>query len=251
MACWRLIETDAEGRVKEQYVGDVNDYRKYALLRELADGGKTRVGVCWMLTPADDKPDGGMTAYLRPEEAERWRHHDPILYDALRGVSDYEGTRRLRLIERSGIIPRAVFFNEFLSDRLDMRQAFFASAKAELANAPLIFFDPDNGVDVRSIPKGRADSSKFVYRDEIALTYSAGHSVLIYQHFPRERREGFIERVGAELTTLAPGAGRWCFRTPYTAFFLLVHQAHLSTLGAAANSAAGKWPPDFLVGSAI
>jgi len=33
--------------MKEQYVGDVNDYRKYALLRHFAIEGRVRVGVCW------------------------------------------------------------------------------------------------------------------------------------------------------------------------------------------------------------
>ena len=38
--------------MKHQYVGDINDYRKYALLRALSAGGANRIGVCWMLTPA-------------------------------------------------------------------------------------------------------------------------------------------------------------------------------------------------------
>jgi len=41
--------------MKEQYVGDINDYRKYALLRYLAEKGGVRTGVCWMLT----QPDAG------------------------------------------------------------------------------------------------------------------------------------------------------------------------------------------------
>jgi hypothetical protein len=231
--------------VKEQYVGDVNDYRKYALLRQLADGGKTRIGVCWMLTPADDRRDGGKTGYLQPEKASRWRHHDPELYDALKEVTTYVGVRRLRQIEQSGVIPGASYFNEFLSDRADLRQAFFIAAMTELAKAPLIFFDPDNGIDVPSTPKGRTNSSKYIYRDEIAETYGAGHSVLIYQHYPRERREGFIERLDGDLARLAVDAGRWCFRTQETAFFLLVHPKHTTTLGGAAIAAVGKWQADF------
>ncbi len=38
--------------MKHQYVGDINDYRKYALLRALSAGGANRIGVCWMLTLA-------------------------------------------------------------------------------------------------------------------------------------------------------------------------------------------------------
>jgi hypothetical protein len=40
--------------VKAQYFGDVNDYRKFSLLRPLAAAGRFRIGVCWMMT----EPDG-------------------------------------------------------------------------------------------------------------------------------------------------------------------------------------------------
>ena len=39
--------------MKVQYFGDVNDYRKFALLRALSEVGEFRIGVCWMLTEAD------------------------------------------------------------------------------------------------------------------------------------------------------------------------------------------------------
>ena len=41
--------------MKEQYVGDVSDYRKYALLRALSQSGTIKVGVCWMLTLPDTR----------------------------------------------------------------------------------------------------------------------------------------------------------------------------------------------------
>jgi hypothetical protein len=37
--------------MKVQYFGDVNDYRKFALLRLLASKGGFKIGVCWMLIP--------------------------------------------------------------------------------------------------------------------------------------------------------------------------------------------------------
>ena len=49
--------------MKEQHVGDLNDYRKYALIRRLAKSN-LRVGVCWMLTPPDNRPDRRKMGYL-------------------------------------------------------------------------------------------------------------------------------------------------------------------------------------------
>jgi hypothetical protein len=50
--------------VKNQYFGDINDYRKYALLRALTNCGGIRTTICWMLTPDDGRGDGGFMDYL-------------------------------------------------------------------------------------------------------------------------------------------------------------------------------------------
>ena len=44
--------------MKNQYFGDINDYRKYGLLRIVAGPGKMSLLVAWMLTPDDGKTDG-------------------------------------------------------------------------------------------------------------------------------------------------------------------------------------------------
>jgi hypothetical protein len=234
--------------VKEQYVGDENDYRKYALLRHLATSGGVRVGVCWMLTPPDDGPDGGKTSYL--DQPDRWRECDPELFDLLRSVREYQGARRLRCIERSGIIANALFFNEHLSDRVDLRRAYFEAALSELKGADLIFFDPDNGLDVGT-KRGRVGSSKYLYRDEVAETYGRGHSVLVYQHFPHIKRDQFLAGLGPDLLSHAPQARLWCFRTSQIAFLLLIHPSHARELTRAAEQAASRWGPKFMRGNPI
>ena len=67
--------------MKNQYFGDINDYRKYGLLRLLAGAGLS-VGVCWLLTPNDGGVDGERRSYLL--KPGRWRKHNPNLYDLLR-----------------------------------------------------------------------------------------------------------------------------------------------------------------------
>ena len=51
--------------------------------------------------------------------------------------------------------------------------------------AEVVFLDPDNGVEVRSRPYGRKDSSKYVYWREVKALAKAGRSVLVYQHYPQ------------------------------------------------------------------
>src|SRR5437764_94564 len=98
------------GGVKRQYLGDVNDYRKYALLRHFADGGRVKIGVCWMLTCDDQGSDGEKTGYLR--DPQKWRAHDPELFDLLEGLVHGGEERLLGRVESSGIIPGATYFDE-------------------------------------------------------------------------------------------------------------------------------------------
>ena len=146
--------------MKDQYVGDENDYRKYAILRALAGDGATRVGVCWMRTPPDGRSDGRMIAYLaKPQE---WRSFDPPLFDLLRAASDLPDWRRLALIEEGGAIPGAVYHDDLVPSGLAPRAAYFADALQTLAGCDLVSFDPDNGLDVPSVGPTRRDAPKFV-----------------------------------------------------------------------------------------
>jgi hypothetical protein len=52
--------------MKNQYVADVNDFRKYGLIRGLAEGNDLRTAVCWMLTPDDWRADGRKTRFWNP-----------------------------------------------------------------------------------------------------------------------------------------------------------------------------------------
>jgi hypothetical protein len=57
--------------MKNQYVGDINDYRKYGLMRALSGYGEITTAVCWMLTPGDGRADGSFMIYL--DMRVKWR----------------------------------------------------------------------------------------------------------------------------------------------------------------------------------
>ena len=100
--------------MKVQYFGDENDYRKYALLRLLATLGRFKIGVCWMLTPADERPDGGKRSYI--QHPTKWRALDPDLFDLMATVKPQPDLADLVRIEREGLIPNAKFFNSMIPD---------------------------------------------------------------------------------------------------------------------------------------
>jgi hypothetical protein len=235
--------------MKEQYVGDISDYRKYALLRALSVGGEVRIGVCWMLTPPDGSSDGSKLAYLR--QPERYRAHDPELFDLLASAASEPDQRRLLTIEESGVIPDARYFNTVIPDATVERGATMGECQRQFVDCDLVFFDPDNGLEIPSLPKGRKNSSKFVYLDELAAFYAAGHSLLVYQHFPRVERERFIAGCASRLRSIAPSASLWAYRTKHVVFLAAINPASGPAAAAAAHRAASAWHPDFIAGASL
>ena len=61
--------------MKNQYVGDINDYRKYGLLRSLQTVSDMRLLVSWMLTKDDGSSDGKFIDYLK--NPKKWEKYDP------------------------------------------------------------------------------------------------------------------------------------------------------------------------------
>ena len=147
--------------MKDQYFGDVNDFRKYGLLRVLTGPDRLRLGVCWMLTAPDGRTDGEFLAYIG--QPKKYRHRDPALFDWLRQVVGEEKDRRTARIEASTILGSALFQSKRLSDPLPDREAYFAECAGKFAGCDLVFFDPDNGLEIKSTPRGRRDSCKFLY----------------------------------------------------------------------------------------
>ena len=108
--------------MKVQYFGDVNDFRKYALLRTLSEVGGFKIGLCWMLTEADGSGHGDNRSYLR--QADQWRRYDPALFDALTLVPAAPTIEDLQRVENEALIPDATFFNDFTPDGLAERGAY-------------------------------------------------------------------------------------------------------------------------------
>ena len=157
--------------MKNQYFGDVNDYRKYGLLRVLASKGSLRLGICWLLTADDDRTDGEFRQYLH--QPGRWRHHDAELYDRLRCLLA-PGTERSVVHARNwDLVPGATYFEAFLPDETLARQQYFTAAGEELADCDLIFFDPDNGIEAESATIGARGSCKCIYWCELIHAYKA------------------------------------------------------------------------------
>src|SRR2546426_3865111 len=209
--------------MKHQYFGDENDYLKYGLLRVLSDHGGRKVGVCWMLTEADRSGDGRHTTYL--DRPSGWRCHDPQLFDALHRCVKVECCRNVAPAECDAILPAARFHAEILGNPLEAREAYFRRALESFQGFELIFFDPDNGIEVPTTRRGAKKSSKYLYWREVGLAFEAGHSLLIFQHYPRRPRVAFVRDLAARLAARCGAREIHSFGTSRVVF-LLVPQPH-------------------------
>jgi hypothetical protein len=230
--------------VKNQYFGDINDYMKYGLIRLLTDHGRICTAICWMLTPNDGNTDGKFTDYLHKPDS--WRGYDPSLYDRLRHIV-LEKTREVYAAQSDGILPNCIFYPTVLSDNPEVRASYFEGFERKSKRCELIFFDPDNGLEVKSRPYGRKYSSKYLYWREVRKFFNAGYSLLIYQHFPRVKRDRFIESKAGELGEKTGAHGVYSFRTLHVLFLLATQQQHRELFEVTAKEVASAWKGQIVV----
>jgi hypothetical protein len=207
--------------VKDQYFGDVSDFIKYALLRRLV-GDDLRAFVVWMLTAPDDRTHGASVGYLK--QPQRYRHIDPALFDSLRDAVD-AGPRGIAVAEDIRVIPRAAHQPGLLLDSASSRRTYFAHAREASRGYDVVFFDPDNGIEVASTSRRRRDASKYLFWDEVTAAHESKASLVIYQHFPRVHRDQFVDalcrRIDERLGSRAFGV-----RSPRAAFLVVPQPWH-------------------------
>ncbi|TAK66950.1 MAG: hypothetical protein EPO24_00975 [Bacteroidetes bacterium] len=231
--------------MKHQYFGDINDYKKYGLLRVLSSGGAIRIAVCWMLTENDSRTDGNKISYLN--EPERWRDYDPELFDILRHTLHNKRSRNVRHIEESDCLRPAVYHSEILTDEASQREEYFSSLLTKASGLELLFFDPDNGIEVKSVMYGRKNSCKYIYWHEIKAAYNAGHSLLIYQHFPRVEHRLYTARSIQQIQTLLEVSEVFAIATSSVLYLLVPQKHHNNYFQERLKALQNRWEENFLL----
>lgn len=217
--------------MKNQYVGDVNDYLKYGLIRMLTKNHEIPLTVCWMLTPDDNKNDGGKIEYLL--KPKKWKECDQDLFDKLHEIVVKKTKQDVYEVENAGIIPNCTFFsNEMKTDGKLERENYFAEFDRHLENtkvngenseAKMIFFDPDNGIESR---KAKPHRTKYIYESEIEKYFMEKKTLLLYQHFTREEQRQFIKSKAEQLMEITKAPKVYSFKTTNVVFFLVPYPGH-------------------------
>lgn len=225
--------------MKDQYFGDINDYRKYGLMRCIIKASDVAMLVAWMLTPDDSSSDGKFIAYL--QNPEMWEKYDPELFQTLHNAMNTNNQRRVSLMERTHLLPGTDYFSAIVPDSSLHRQDWFDQLCKQARKFQMVFLDPDNGLEIKSRPYGTKNSCKFVYWNEIETLWNQGKSLLIYQHFIREKRISFIQRKLSELQEKTPGSLVEAFSTSHVVFLLALQPMHQKHHVKIVNNVQQRW----------
>lgn len=227
--------------MKNQYVCDINDFHKYAILRELAAVHPARLMICWMLTPDDGRGDGSQLRYLR--RPERFRPIDPSLFDTMVALVR-DGRRNVASVQNAQLLPGASYFEPVVTDGPSARRAYFEGLWSRLRRDDLVFFDPDNGLEVASVPKQRRGSSKYLYWDEFRRAVEEGRSVCVYQHFPRVERSRFTCGLLRRASALTPDHRVFAVYSSRVAHLVAANPAHAEPLMRASRAVVERFGGD-------
>ena len=234
--------------MQDRYVGDVGDFGKYGLLRKLCaqdeHGAEFRLGVLWYRFTGQDPTkanDGKHTQYLdlNPPSRERnLRDCDQDLFKKVRRIVA-SNDRNIEAIERDDILPpKTLYFSEGLSFegisssevRSTKRRSWLDAGMATMAKAEVVFFDPDNGLQIPSRKRTDLQGPKHVYYDDLLEYWGRGKSLVIYHHLSRNGKSGDqisrrCQNLRDQLKGVKPLPLRFKRRSPRV-FFVLPAKAH-------------------------
>jgi len=179
--------------MQDRYVGDVGDFAKYALLRSIVSHRSIRLGIIWCLFRDEShNADGRHTSYLRRPE---FRRLDPDLHDRLALIvsSDH---RSVQKICTAGIFPSGTISCDLpvsASSQVGVERAareahrakWLATALAITTKCNVVFLDPDNGLQVPSVPRHYPKAGKYIFWDELRSFWERGQSLIVYHHLNR------------------------------------------------------------------
>jgi hypothetical protein len=214
--------------MKNQYVGDINDFKKYGLIEAISRVFGSKVLFVWMLTSSHDG-DWNKTAYL--DQPAKYQALSPGIFDVLKKIVENrereidDNIDNILALEKNPLFKDYTFINDFLKDNADEREKYFKNVYDKAKNCDLIFLDPDNGIEVQSHEYGKKQSSKYVYWREIETLTGMKKDILIYQHFPRETREEFVRKTVHEFEVKCSGFRAIPFVTPNVLFVLITNKS--------------------------
>ena len=202
--------------MQDCYAGDVGDFGKYALLKQLcsadiADARELTLGVLWYVpwcrcvdAESGTQGDGSHIDYLRPENeiGQKLRQCAPDLWKEMRSV--VYGCRSIAAVERSGALPAGTKYHSqpqvcecdrsrtTKEEKEERRRTWLRAGQDAVEGVDLVFCDPDNGFENKEVKPHYKRGPKYFYYSDLDAHFNAGKSVVVYHHLGRRKHTGQI-----------------------------------------------------------
>ncbi len=239
--------------MKDSYVADIGDFGKYALLNALA-GNDLRLGVVWYRNVLEES-----TRHGRFTEYPRLRSCDAELYDSLSQILQ-SNRRTIAEIEKREILPASTLFCSnpvpaperpcfgaaTRSAQTLARESWFKEGFEKLAEAQLVFLDPDTGFAPTRVKEHHRSSVKYVFGHEIAPWLDRGQSIVLYQHQRRKTLSEQIAEQRKELSRTTKCCAVSFHRLSVRIYYILPNDKHQSRLSERLDRLlSGQWGQHF------
>jgi len=178
--------------MQDRYAGDVGDFGKLGLLQELEHIGFS-IGVNWYKAlPANELDQDGNFKNKDGKHRIKPVYYpcDEILSKKLLEIFDSDD-RSIQKLEDAGLLDRAVYYNKIVSTT--DRGTWHTDALKALEGCDLVFLDPDNGLQVKSVGERSEKSTKYVLDRELSDYLHRGQSVVLYNHRPRKKFDDYLD----------------------------------------------------------
>lgn len=227
--------------MQDSYIGDIGDYGKYGLLREVCEEALSLSVNWYRVVPKKigKQYDGKYISYLTMPQL--YREYDPTLYDSLYKIVKQEQDRRIVRVEKERLFEAVYFSKEIGTDRLGWHR----QALEQTNGTDVVFLDPDNGLETAKMYQTGGATDKHVKWKELKDYYIRGQNVILYQHRPQiTRKEQCIENIMVfQREYLQADAVRILEFPKYTNrfYFMFLHEGAESAFERICSSMAQKW----------
>jgi hypothetical protein len=161
-----------EKEMQNKYFGDIHDFYKYYFLRHISE--KYLLGIDWCLVPNENKKGDGQKSLTENEKKK-----EEELYTLLK-----KSQKNVNSIKKY-FNAKVKYFEEMHSD-FCLCHIYEKNAIDELNYMDIIFFDPDNGIEMSST--NNKNKFKFVSYGLLEKFWNMGKSLIIYQHSDRSKK---------------------------------------------------------------
>jgi len=152
-----------------KYFGDITDFYKYYFLKNIV--GEYKLGINWYLTADDESNDG-----------EKKAKNKPLLEKIDKELFKILSEMDFKKFQSKYFNKDTKYYNGIYKD-FHMEYFNETSAFNELKNQDIIFFDPDNGIEMPS--KKLSERNKYVPYRILTKYWNENKTLVIFQHKDR------------------------------------------------------------------